>query len=257
MKELEFAIETAKQAGSIIRRGLVLGGEKRWKPDNTPVTDTDEYINRIVSEAVREKFPGYSFIAEEGDKIEGAGEYAWICDPLDGTLPFSHGIPTSVFSLTLARSGQPILAVIYDPYINRLYHAEKDKGAYLNGKIIKVSQKDSFPQGVFDIEKWDTPIHSDVGKVAGKLIYLKAKALVLHCINYGGMLVADGTLLAAIGFGNFAFDSAALKIIVEEAGGKVTDIEGRQQRWDGQINGVVASNGKLHDKLIEIIKSTR
>src|SRR3989344_1795821 len=140
MAELEFAKGIAREAGALMRQNFTLGMKKEWKDDDTPLTKTDLAINQLVLEAVQKKYPEHSYIGEEGNNIKES-EYTWVCDPVDGTIPFSHGYPTFAFSLALTKNGESILGVIYDPIMDRLVHAEKGRGAFLNGKRIAVRKE--------------------------------------------------------------------------------------------------------------------
>lgn len=238
----EFAIDLAKQAGQNIRDGFVLGIKKEWKADHTPVTAVDLKNNQLVLDAVAKTFPDHSVLAEEGSNIIKNSKYTWVCDPVDGTVPFSHGIPTCVFSLALVEDGVPVLGVIYDPFLDRMFVAELGSGAFLNGKKISVNKKD-LSRGVI---AWSNRGMSEV-----KERFPNLSIICLWCICYEGVLVASGELQAC--FYNYvnAHDIAALKVIVEEAGGKVTDRFGNEQRYDGPIKGALISNGLVHNQLIE------
>lgn len=134
-----FAIGLAKKAGKIIRANFVLGMAKQIKKDGSPVTKTDLAINSMVIRDVEKHYPGHAILGEEeSHPIKGA-EYVWVCDPVDGTIPFSKGVPTCMFSLALTHRGLPILGVAYDAFMDRMFFAEKGKGAFLNGKRVHVS----------------------------------------------------------------------------------------------------------------------
>ncbi len=125
MNTKQFATDLAYQAGEIIKTDFTLGMKKEWKENETPLTAADNKVNQLVVDAVNKNFPDYGLITEEGGSHHQNAEYVWICDPIDGTIPFSHGIPTCVFSIALVHEGEPILAVIYDPFMDRLFYAEK------------------------------------------------------------------------------------------------------------------------------------
>lgn len=244
----QFSITIAKQAGAVIRKNFVTGMKKQWKDNETPVTKTDIDINKMVIAKVKKYFPGHDVLGEEESSLKNKGEYLWVCDPVDGTIPFSHGVPTCVFSLALVKDGKPIAGVIFDPFINRLIYAEKGKGAFLNGKKIKVS-KQTMDKAVLN---WESP------RTAGMLKkeFPKCFPLCFCCVIYGGLLVATGEMVATLYTWNYAHDGASLKIIIEEAGGRVTDLSGKDQRYDGKINGFLASNGVVHDDLLRLIKKS-
>ena len=108
-----FALQLAKQAGQLIKENFKLGMKKEWKQDNSPVTETDHRINQMVLDAVAENFPEHSVNAEEGSAPVEGSTTSWICDPIDGTIPFSHGVPTCVFSLALTHHGEGELRGVF------------------------------------------------------------------------------------------------------------------------------------------------
>ncbi len=242
----KFAIKIAKQAGEIIRKDFKAGMEKKFKADGSPVTKTDVAVNKMVIEAVKKNFPGHDVLGEEESYRSNHGEYLWVCDPVDGTVPFSHAIPTFVFSLALVKDGKPILGVVYDPIMDRMFFAELGKGATLNGKKIRVNNL-NMKSGVIG---WS---NRGMTKIA-KYYYPKVQAICLWCICYEGVMVACGELNATCYPGKNAHDVAALEIIVEEAGGKVTDRYGREQRYDRQVNGALITNGKVHQELLKFTR---
>lgn len=253
MTELQFAIDLAKEAGKIIKDNFVLGMEKEWKEDDTPVTATDYKINQLVIDEVKKYFPSYSVLAEEGSDLNGDGEFVWVCDPIDGTIPFSHGVPTCVFSLALVQNGKSILGVVYDPFLDRMYFAEKGKGAFLNGKKIFVSKANSIKNAVIGVSNWKGA-KFNFSPLAEELKIKDVLVMNLLSIVYMSIMVASGEFIATVFPDDKAHDGAAVKIIVEEAGGKVTDIFGEEQRYDRDTNGYLASNGIVHDELLKIIR---
>lgn len=253
MKEKEFALLMAKEAGKIIKKNFQFGMKKKWKSDNSPVTDTDIKVNKMLITESRKYFPNYGIKGEEESDMTGKEEYLWVCDPLDGTIPFSHGIPTCSFSLALVKNGAPILGVAYDPFMNRLFFAEKGKGAFLNGKKITVSKQEVLTNSVIALE-WGKNAQYRLDKLLTELKNIDCKTIALASVVYSGVLVASGETVATIfGYGT-AHDIAALKIIVEEAGGKVTDIFGKEQKYNEKINGALVSNGILHKELLRLIR---
>lgn len=238
----------------------MLGMKKEWKKDATPLTLTDLAINRFVIRDIIKAFPAHGIITEESKSIHGQGELTWVCDPVDGTTPFSHGIPTSVFSLALVQNGKPILGVVYDPFMQRMYTAVKGKGATLNGKRMKVSNKKSLENTVIGfgtMRLWKVKHNRDIATIFQTLMQAKAKVLNLGSVIYQGMMVAAGESGGIMGGHDSCWDAASLKIIVEEAGGKVTDIDGKEQRYDQSLKGVIVSNKHLHPTLVKILQNAR
>lgn len=247
--DLEFAVGLAQEAGKIMKQNFSLGMKKEWKEDNTPLTATDTEINALVLRAVQENYPTHSFVGEEDSRVKES-EYTWVCDPVDGTIPFSHGWPTFVFSLALTKNGESVLGVIYDPVGDRLLRAEKNKGAFLNDEKIAVSEYSSFSSKTLIEVAGEFRLLSIRNKLTAEGCYLP----VFYSCVYAGMLVATGELLANIYEYDKPWDGAAVKIIVEEAGGEVTNLRGEEQRYDRPINGFIASNGAIHQKLVDMIR---
>lgn len=249
----KFAVDFAKRAGCIMRENFNFGMKKEWKSDNTPVTETDCRINSLLIKEIKSNFPDHNIKAEEESSLSGEAEYVWVCDPLDGTIPFSHGLPISTFCLALTKNGESILGVVYDPFQDRLFSAKKGKGAYMNGKIIHVSKINQLKGSAGEYEMFETA-KFNLNKLQEKLTIEGVKLMRLCSVNYPSMLVAAGELAFTIFPHVTPHDGAAVKIIVEEAGGKVTDIFGSEQKYDSQINGFIASNGALHEKLVNLSK---
>ena len=237
----------ARKAGEIMRKNFTLGVKKTWKKDNTPLTETDIAVNKLAVETISKNFPAHGIIAEE-ESLKKNSQYQWVCDPLDGTVPFSHGYPIFTFSLALVKNGKPILGVIYDPIMDRLFYAEKGRGSFLNNKKIKVSdQKNLGEHAVVEVNARNRYIKLQ-NMVADKARY----TVNFISASYASSLVALGTFTANIYEYENPWDGAAVKIIVEEAGGKVTDISGKEQRYDRNINGFIASNGLVHEELLKL-----
>lgn len=248
-KALEFAQMLARQAGEVMRRNFTIGMKKEWKEDKTPLTVTDTTINSLVLNAVKDSYPDHSFVGEEESNIKES-EYTWVCDPVDGTVPFSHGYPTFVFSLALTHNGESVLGVVFDPIGDRLLKAQKGKGAFLNNKPISVSN-DMLDERAFVSLNCDKKLLGLREQLLAKGCYLP----VLYSCVYAGMLVASGEFEGEIYEYDKPWDGAALKIIVEEAGGKVTDLLGNEQRYDRTINGLIVSNKVVHDDLVAAVRS--
>ena len=246
-----FASQFALEAGQIIKKNFRLGMKKEWKKDNTPVTATDLIINSMLINEVAKEFPEHSVLAEEQSNIKDMSEYVWVCDPVDGTVPFSHGMPLSTFSLALVKNGEVILGVINDPFSERLFVAERGKGTLLNDKAIQVSTLSSLENAIGDCEMSKRAKYNTT-KLTDYLVMSDVKLMKLKSIIYPSALVAAGELDFTIFPHASPWDAASVKIIVEEAGGKVTDIFGNEQRYDKDVNGFVASNGFLHNELIDL-----
>lgn len=252
---LDFTISIAKEAGKIMKDNFKIGMTKKIKADNTFVTETDLAINTLLIKKVKKEFPEHDILAEEESDMSRKSDYVWVCDPVDGTLPFSHGIPTCVFSLALVYKGQPIVAVVYDPFLDRMFYAEKGKGAFLNNERTFVSKEKDLKKSLIGYAIWKNA-KFDIRKTIDRISQeFDRDALRLGSITYVDALVAAGELEAAIFPGISAHDSAAIKLIVEEAGGKVTDLFGNEQRYDRELKGCLASNGLVHKEILSLLKN--
>jgi len=182
----------------------------------------------------------------------------WVCDPIDGTLHFASRTPLSCFSLALAENGESKVGLIYDVFSDRMYTAIKGEGAFMNGKPIHVSKKDLAPNTIIDEEWWPCCGFDIVPAVHALSQQTKAYVMKIGSTVHATTLVARGDFAAVIfpGTENKSMDIAAAKLIVEEAGGKVTDITGKDQRYDtGIINGAIVSNGVVHDALVRALQN--
>jgi len=257
-KELAIAKRLAKEAGDIM-----LGyfnspaSNPTVKTDKTIVTKADTEINSHIIEVLNKETPGYSIWGEEESSIIEDSKYTWVCDPVDGTMPFAKGIPISTFSLALVdENGNSVVGVVYDPFQDRLFEAVRGSGAYLNNTKISVSEQAELDGAYIDEELWinheeeitfDDP--KDVLNKRGAKITTQCSAVIMGCFvakgSYDAMMFGQGK----------PEDIAALAVIVTEAGGKVTDLFGNEQRYDTNIKGAIVSNGLLHNKLCEFLKN--
>lgn len=254
---LFFAKQIAYEAGEIMRRYTSKTNISHYKSDNTIVTEADEKINNLVIEKVKEKYPKHGVYGEESSFGKDRS-LLWICDPIDGTAMFARGIPTSTFSLALAIDGVPIVGVVLDPWTNRIYTAIKGCGAYCNDEKMQVNKIPlSDKAAVANIDTWpQAEIYHEMSHLTDEL---KEKTYAIHigsCVN-ASMQVARGSFVANVFSGTKGknVDLAAAKIIVEEAGGKVTDIYGEDQRYDTAIRGAIISNGLIHDELVSMVRN--
>lgn len=252
---LNFAKSVAKGAGDVMRKYFRSDASFIVKPDDTLVTIADEEINRLVIDRVGKKYPEHSVDGEE-ESIDNNSEYVWVCDPIDGTALFNADIPMSVFSLALVIDGKPVVGVVYDPWQDRMYEAIKGAGAFMNSKPIKVSSKKLGSKNLANYD-WMSGLEYDALSMVDDLVrnhnlYFISAGSATHA----AILVASGKLCLSIfpGTKGKNVDIAAAKVIVEEAGGKVTDMYGNEQRYDQDIKGAIITNGLIHNQVIEIIK---
>lgn len=258
-KELEFAKTLALEAGEIMRKYFDLKTDATWKSDQTPLTVADTQINTLVIARVNEQFPGDAVLGEE-ESYESDSNRVWVCDPVDGTMPYSHGLPISTFSLALVVDGLPVVGVVYDPFMNRLFYATKGGGAFCNEQRIQVNSA-GLKNALIDVEAFPAGALSVVpvryGQVEAHLVELGAHYTKLWSFIIAAALVAAGKYTAVMFNIASPHDVAAAKILIEEAGGKTSDLFGQQQRYDRQTSGFIASNGVVHDELVALLSEVR
>ena len=249
---MDLAMHLGKSAGEVMRKNFTGNMKKEWKDERSPVTLTDLAINAMVLKEIRKRYPEHGILAEEESAHDESHEYVWICDPVDGTHNFSHGMPTATFALALCRGGEPMLGLIYDPFLDRLWSGERGKGAYLNGSPIKVSASTSLPKTLTGLGK--TRDIKNLFPVMDAL-YQKGVSMVTGLsIHYLAALVASGEFSATIFGGSLPHDITPAKVIIEEAGGRATDIYGATPtRFDRPMTGQLCSNGLVHDEVLAVL----
>jgi fructose-1,6-bisphosphatase/inositol monophosphatase family enzyme len=253
---LEFAKKLARDAGAVMLEYFNQCDISHYKADNTIITTADTEINQMVIDRVRAAYPDHGVYGEE-DSFGRDKKLLWVCDPIDGTAMFARGVPTAVFSLAFVVDGEPIVGVVYDPFTDRLYTAVKDGGAFCNGEPIKVNATEfSDKKAVSNSDIWpEAEIYDEMSHLIAELNKKTYLVGIGSCIN-ACMQVARGSFVAQVFAGTKGknVDIAAAKIIVEEAGGRVTNIYGEDQCYDRDIKGAIVSNGIVHDEIIEIIR---
>jgi fructose-1,6-bisphosphatase/inositol monophosphatase family enzyme len=255
-EHLEFAKRLARDAGAVMLEYFNQCDISHYKADNTIVTTADTKINQMVIDRVRQAYPDHGVYGEE-DSFGRDRKELWACDPIDGTAMFARGVPTAVFSLAFVVDGEPQVGVVYNPFVDQLFFAAKENGAYMNDKKIFVNSMSLGNQRAFFGFDTSRTALFDVIKVADIIHQSGVRSVCLGSVAYDAVLVAAGCYNTTI-FPGYKkgknVDIAAAKIIVEEAGGRVTDIYGNDQRYDRDIKGAIVSNGIVHDEIIEIIR---
>lgn len=251
---LEFAKEMALDAGKIMKKYFSEDNGANYKFDQTIVTKADTEINSLLIERVKEKFPTHSVDGEE--EQFGKSEYVWVCDPVDGTAMYARHVPVAVFSLALVIDGVSTVGVVYDVFTDNLYTAIKGEGAYKNDIRISVNDiKLDDMRSVSNFDMWpeaEYNLYASIKELGKKTYFVSIGSVIRAC-----MCVANGDFNLAIfpGTKHKNCDIAAAKVIVEEAGGKVTDLFGNDQRYDQSIKGAIISNSIVYDEVVEVLKN--
>lgn len=247
--ELKVAIEAAKKgaeyAMTFFGKEMVVGK----KGDNTVVTKVDKETEELIKKTILNKFPDANFVAEESGGNKKEKEF-WIIDPIDGTRSFTRGIPTWCVLIAYYKNNKITSGLCYFPIFNWLAYAELNKGVYFNGKRVQVSkvknlENSTIACGSLKFFKND--------KLLTKLIEVSA-ALRAPDFAFASLFLAKGGFDILVDRYGMIWDIAPFKIIIEEAGGKVTNWNGNP--WTITDRGCIATNGILHNKVMEIIEKT-
>lgn len=251
---LIFARSIARDAGMIILDKRESFSRVETKSDNSPVTEIDMRINDMVGNAIREKYPEHGYKGEEGGFGTGEEEYHWVCDPIDGTRPFVLGIPTSTFMLGLFQNNACILAVVHDPFEDRMYHAMQGAGAFCNDQPMQVNRT-SLSEGYFLLA---SSVSDRMSKIYQGMKAEGAQLVPISGAGYKAMLIAKGKALGYVGRAGDVHDVPIGALIVEEAGGRTSDFDGNPFNQSEDLeNGVLMTNGVIHDDVLAIIQDTQ
>lgn len=220
---------------------------------NDLVTEADHASEKAIFEVIKKDFPDHFILSEEAGEIKMDSEYKWIIDPIDGTINFANGIPICCISIALEHTGSIVLGAVFNPVLNEFFIAERGKGAFLNNKKMQVSNKEKVATSCLVTGFPYTYLDSPNGplQVFEKLI---RKGIPVRRL---GSAAIDLCWVAAGRFDGFyehklnAWDSAAGFLMVEEAGGKVTDFNGKY--YSPYQPHLLATNGKIHEELLGII----
>jgi myo-inositol-1(or 4)-monophosphatase len=222
------------------------------------VTVADQRTERILVAELSKARPGYGFLLEEGGVIEGADKtHRFIIDPLDGTTNFLHGIPQFAISIALEREGQLVSGIVFNPVNDEMFMAERGHGAYLNNHRLRVAARKNLTESVIAT---GTPFHGTEGH-GQFLVELKAMMNASGGVRRFGAAALDLAWTAAGRFDAYwerdlmPWDIAAGILLVREAGGMVTDLEGAQRMLE--TGNLLAANEMLHRPLLDLLKAAR
>lgn len=245
--ELKAALDAAQAAGAIQLdcRTKRIGVET--KPDASPVTEVDKRCEAVIRDQLMRQFPRDGFLGEETGQADGASGRTWIVDPLDGTRPYLHGIPTHSALIALEDGGRLVVGCMHLPALCETYWARKGGGAFCNGAPIRVSQTTDLSRvmgsGLGFVEK-------SPGRDGERLLSLMKTwdyaYGFMDAYSYAG--VASGRLDVCVNLLDKPWDCAAAACIVSEAGGRFSDVKGNRSVRNGSM---ILSNGFVHDAVLE------
>lgn len=249
------AFEAVKAAGSLLLNFSKTGFHIERKNPINLVTDADHAAEQCILDHIRAHFPTHRTLAEErGVDADAPSRYRWIIDPLDGTTNFAHGFPVYAISVGVECDGKLVLGVVYDPVRDELFSAEAGRGAFVNGRVISVSQTAQLEAALmvtgFAYDIRDTPNNN--------LDHFARFALRAQGVRRTGSAALDLCYVSAGRFDGFwemklsPWDMAGGVVILREAGGRITDFHGHEHSI--YQPEVVASNGLIHEEMLAVIR---
>ncbi len=256
MEELyNLAVETAKSAGDYIQQQVSQVKQVDHKGRADLVTNIDRESEAMIVEAIGERFPEHAIIAEEKDYEKRDHDYRWVIDPLDGTTNFVHGYRHYAVSIGLHVKREPVIGVVYDPANEELFTAIRGQGAFLNGTKISVSKTNQLENSMLVTGiPYDMDEHWHRSFDLFKAFYYRT-----HGVRRDGSAALDMCYVASGRFDGFweynlhPWDVAAAMLIVQEAGGRVSDFKnGRSSIFDTEI---LATNGSVHTNMLDVIQA--
>lgn len=256
MTPKQLALSIAVQAGKILKEniGKITVDDVEDKRPFDYVTEIDRACEQLIINSINEHFPDHEILAEESGKNNNTNRYRWIIDPLDGTTNFIHGNPHCSVSIALQNDGKIILGVVHDPFRDELYYAEKGGGAYCNNQRIHASQQWNLNSCLIatGFPFKTRQLLDQYWRVLSEIF------MAVSGIRRTGSAALDLTYVACGRFDGFwelklsPWDVAAGALIIEEAGGKITDFEGGDNHiWTGDV---IASNSIIHDFMMSKVQ---
>lgn len=250
---LEPVVYIAHKAGEVLKENFRKNIAVEHKGAIDLVTQMDKLSESIITDFLKEKFPNHQVLAEEGTCFSGDSQYQWLVDPLDGTTNYAHGIPWFAVSLGLFKNGMPYAGVVYNPVFNETFTAQKGKGAFLNGASIKVSQRSILRQCVLA-----TGFPYYTAEKPHRVKEVLSRMLVsCRGVRRFGAAALDLAYVAAGIYDGFweeglkPWDTAAGLMLIEEAGGRITDYQG--ENYSLNKDTITASNDIIHQQILDKI----
>jgi myo-inositol-1(or 4)-monophosphatase len=257
---LDLAMLAAREAGTILQQYAARGFQVKNKGRIDLVTEADLASERHIKELIASHYPTHRILAEESGaspESDAADGYCWVIDPLDGTTNFSHGFPCNAVSIGVERKGAMVAGVIYDPTRDELFAAEHGAGATLNGERIQVSDVDQLERAlVVSGFPYDVRERMEEYLPAWRKFLEKAQGVRrLGAASIDMCAVAAGRMDGFWELGLNPWDTAAGWIIIEEAGGRVTKMDGAP--FDNYTASLLCTNGKIHEEMLAALAEDR
>jgi len=249
------ALKAVKEGGSILMQHFGKVKSIDYKGEINLVTEADRQSEQKIVSIIKDKYPDHSILAEETGDSGGSSPFKWIIDPLDGTTNYAHSYPCFCVSLAIEYEGEVIYGTVYDPMREEIFTAEKGNGAYVNGKIIKVSSTQELNHSLL-CTGFPYDIRDDI---ESNILNFRNFLMKSQAVRRDGSAALDLCYVAAGRFDGFweqklfPWDVAAGSLLITEAGGKLSNF--KDEKFNIYDTEIVASNGIIHHQMIETLKS--
>jgi len=254
---LGFAVSVAKEAGKILGENYGRVQSVHYKGEINLVTEVDRRSEAHIIERIRNTYPDHGILSEESSEILTSSPFRWIVDPLDGTTNYAHGYPCFCVSIAVEKEGEILAGAVYDPLLGEIFTATKGGGAHRNGEKIAVSPTAILRQSLLATGfAYDVNTRSD-----NNLDLFREFVFTGQAIRRDGSAALDLCYLACGRFDGFwelslkPWDTAAGVLILAEAGGLATRLDG--SRFDVRQSDILASNGRIHDQMLAVIRRVK
>ena len=253
----DFAQNLARQAGRLLAEKLIKNNQIYYKGTIDLVTEADKMSEELILAEITRRYPEHGILSEESAAKNERATVRWIIDPLDGTTNYAHGFPFFCVSIALEEDGVVVMGVIYDPIRDELFTAGKQSGTYCNGRKLLVSSVNDLSRSLLATGfPYDIRVSKD-----NNLNFFSAMAVKAQAIRRAGAAALDLAYLAAGRLDGFwelklkPWDTAAGCLLVTEAGGVISDMT--NGKWNLYSPGLVASNGLIHDQMMDVIQKAK
>ena len=253
---IEDIIQISREAGELIKNAFGKTHTIKFKTNELNlVTETDKASEKLITDFIKMKYPSHGILAEEGSEVNKSAEFLWVVDPLDGTTNFAHGLPIFSVSIGVQKNGATVAGVVYDVNRDIVYSAEKGSGSFANEKRISVNENPNLGYGML-VTGFPYNIRENPDKAEERFIAMLKNARAIRRLGSAAIdfcYVANGVFDGFWEVFLHPWDICAGKLIVEEAGGLVTDFDGN--KIDIYSKRILATNGLVHQKMINVMRS--
>lgn len=249
------AIEAVKKAGEVLQELADKEIKYEMKNSYDILAEADLKSEKIILETISQDFPEHSIFAEEKGEVIKDSDYTWIIDPLDGTINFSRGLDEYCTTIAVDKNDETILGLIYQHHLNKLFIAEKGKGAFLNGERLHVSDESDMINMMLSLDNTSHIKHRIKNMQVLSKICAKVRSVRIFgsgSLHLARIVLGQSDLYFKLLRTNY-WDYAPGALLIKEAGGMVTDLNGEE--YTKHSNSFVASNGKRHQEFLDILNN--